>query len=151
MILESIKAIIFDWGRTIYDKDNERLFPETKEVLEYCAKKYTLAIVSLAVDDHIEGRFEKLDNYDIRKYFKFALFHVSDKDSLFRNAIGNLNLKPEEILVVDDRIKRSSWCIKRGCKVIWIQKGKFENELPDSSTGFPTLTVKSLKEIIDFL
>jgi len=151
MKLEGIKAIIFDWGRTIYDKDNERLFLETKEVLEYCAKKYTLAIVSLAIDDDIEGRFVKLDAYDIRKYFKFALFHASDKDSSFRNAIGNLNLKPEQILVVDDRIKRSSWCIKRGCKVIWIQKGKFANELPDDITGFPHLTVKSLKEIINFI
>ncbi len=146
-----IKAIIFDWGRTIYDKENEKLFSETKEVLKYCSKKYILAIVSLAIDGDIEGRFKKMDEYDIRQYFKFALFHISDKDSLFRNAVGNLNFPPSEILVVDDRMKRIGWPIKNGCKTIWIKKGKFENELPDEITGKPTFVVKSLVEILKLL
>ena len=149
--MKNIKAIIFDWGRTIYDKDNERLFPETKDVLDYCVKKYKLAIVSLAVDGNLEGRFQKLDKYDIRKHFKLSLFHFSDKDSLFRNAVGNLNLNTDQVLVIDDRIRRLEWPIKNGCKTVWIQKGKFENELPDETTGFPTLKVKSLKEIINYI
>ena len=145
---ENIKAIIFDWGRTIYDKDNEMLFPETLEVLEYCAKKYTLVVVSLATDGDIEGRFKKLDTFGIRKFFQFALFHVADKDSLLRNTVGNLQLDPSEILVVDDRIKRLEWSIKNGLKTVWIKKGKFEHELPDSSTGNPNYTLSSLQELL---
>ncbi|MCP6719955.1 MAG: hypothetical protein KJI72_01335 [Patescibacteria group bacterium] len=149
-MIENIRAIIFDWGRTIYDKENERLFPETKEVLEYASKKHPLAVVSLAIDDDIEGRFEKMDEYDIRKYFRFALFHISDKDSLFRNAFGNFKFKPEEILVIDDIMRRLQFPIAEGCKTIWIQRGKFANELPNETTGYPTVTVKSLKEATKF-
>ncbi len=143
----AIKAVIFDWGRTIYDKENEALFPETKETLGYCSKKYPLAIVSLAVDNDIEGRFSKLDRYDIRKYFKLALFHISDKDSLFRNAVGNLGCSPEEVAVVDDRMRRLAWPIKHGCTVLWLCRGKFANELPDEASGKPTHTISSLDEV----
>ncbi len=150
-MIQGIKAIIFDWGRTIYDKDNEVLFPETREVLEYCSKKYKLVIISLAVDGDIEGRFAIMDKFDIRKYFEFALFHVSDKESLGRNALGNINLPPEQILAVDDRMKRMSWAISRGLKTVWIQKGKFADELPDEDTGQPTHTIYSLKELINLI
>src|SRR3989344_2032680 len=99
--MENIKAIIFDWGRTLYDKDNDKLFDETAEVLEYCQKKYNnLAIVSLTTDGDIEGRFKQIDKNNLRKYFKFILFHTTDKDSMYRNAICYFNLNTEEILVV---------------------------------------------------
>jgi FMN phosphatase YigB (HAD superfamily) len=146
-----IKAIIFDWGRTIYDKEHEKLFPKTKNILEYFHNKYSLAVVSLAIDDDIEGRFVKIDKYGIRKYFKFMLFHISDKDSLFRNAIGNLNLKPEEIMVVDDRMKRLTFPINIGCQTIWIKKGKFASEEPTSHTGQPSYVVDSLEKLLDIL
>lgn len=146
-----IKAIIFDWGRTIYDKENEKLFLETKKVLQYCFEKYDLALVSLAIDDDIEGRFSKIDEYDIRKYFKFMLFHASDKNSLFRNAIGNLNLKPQEILVVDDMMRRLAFPISLACQTIWIQKGKFMKEAPNEQTGKPTHIVGSLEEILEII
>ncbi len=146
-----IKAIIFDWGRTIYDKENEVLFPETKKVLEHCYAKYSLAVVSLATDDDIEGRFSKIDKYDIRKYFKFMLFHVSDKNSLFRNAIGNLKLKPQEILVVDDMMRRLAFPISLGCKTIWVRKGKFAAADPNESTGNPNHIVNSLAEILEII
>jgi FMN phosphatase YigB (HAD superfamily) len=146
-----IKTIVFDWGRTIYDKENEKLFSETKNVLEYCSGKYDLAVVSLAIDDNIEGRFSKIDEYDIRKYFKVILFHVNDKESLLRNTIGNLNIKAEEVMVIDDRIKRLSFPIKIGCQTIWIKKGKFSNEEPDNQSGKPDYIVESLEEILNIL
>ena len=146
-----IKAIIFDWGRTIYDKENEELFLETKKVLQHCFEKYDLALVSLAIDDDIEGRFNKIDEYDIRKYFKFMLFHVSDKNSLFRNAIGNLKLKPQEILVVDDMMRRLAFPISLGCQTIWVRKGKFAIEDPNDKTGNPNHIVSCLAEILNII
>ncbi len=144
-----IKAVIFDWGRTIYDKENEIIFAETIEVLEYFSKKYELAIVSLATDGDIEGRFAKIEKYGLWKYLKFALFHKEDKNSLFRNAFGNLKLKPEEILVVDDYMKRLEFLIKSGCQTVWIKKGKFADYLPSSKTGEPNFTVNSLLEVLN--
>lgn len=144
-----IKAAIFDWGRTIYYKENETPFPDTISTMEYFSDKYPLAIVSLAIDGDIEERFSKIDNYGLRKFINFALFHISDKDSLFRNAFGNLNVDPKEILVVDDRMKRLKFPIEQGCVTAWLQKGKFEHELPSGETGKPTHIIKNPSDLQD--
>lgn len=149
---KDIKAIIFDWGRTLYDKENDKLFPETLEVVEYCFKKYkNLAIVSLAVDSDIEGRFKQVDKNDLRKYFKLILFHSSDKDTMYRNALANLNFKPENVLVVDDRTIRLQWPNFHGCQTIWLEKGNFSVEKPNTTTGFPGHTIHNLKEILEVI
>lgn len=146
-----IKAIVFDWGRTIYDKENERLFTEALDILKYCYKKYDLAIVSIAIENDLENKFDIISRFGLRKYFKLILFHMSDKESLLINAIGNFDLKPEEVIVIDDRIKRLAFPIKIGCKTAWIKKGKFFNEIPDDTTGQPNYIINSLGEVLDIL
>jgi len=37
--LPKIKAIIFDWGRTLFDSEKKTLYPETEEILNYLSKK----------------------------------------------------------------------------------------------------------------
>ena len=54
-----IKAIIFDWGRTLYDGENQMLFPGTENVLQILSTLYILVIVSLASDGNIEKRMQK--------------------------------------------------------------------------------------------
>ena len=49
--LQNIKAVIFDYGRTLYDRENDRFFPEVRELLEYLHPKYKLAIVSIAKEN----------------------------------------------------------------------------------------------------
>ncbi len=146
-----IKGVIFDWGRTIWDTDHKRPFPETKAVLEYCVKKYTLAIVSIAGDGNIEQRYAWLDQYDLRKYFQFALFHPTDKDVLYRIAFGNLQIPPNDITVVDDRVQRMTIPIRAGCTTLWLHKGKFAHELPDPLIGYPTHEITALSDVIKIL
>src|SRR3989344_2737311 len=44
----SIKAIIFDWGRTLFDSETKKEFPEAEIVLTYCQERnLRLALVSL--------------------------------------------------------------------------------------------------------
>ena len=146
--MNNIKAVIFDWGRTIYDKDHEQLFPDTKSTLEFLFAKYRLYIVSLAIDDDIEGRFGLLDKFKIRQYFKFSLFHLSDKDTLFRNVAGNLNIPYNQIAIVDDRtIRGIKWGNSKGCLTVWLQKGKFASEHPNEETGEPNYIIKELSEL----
>ncbi|HEV8601287.1 MAG TPA: hypothetical protein VGQ87_01675 [Patescibacteria group bacterium] len=150
--MKGIKAILFDWDRTLYDKDNKQLFPETVEVLEYCLKKYkTLTIVSLAIDGDINGRVNDIEKFGLNKYFKEVLFDVFDKDLLYSTVLKKLSLKPEEVLVIDDRIKRLSWPIRHGCWTIWLKKGNFSDEMPDASTGLPNYKVESLGEIMKII
>ena len=146
-----IRAIIFDWGRTLYDRENDQLFSGTVDVLQYCADRYNLAIVSLGIPGDIQERQEKVKAYDLEKYFKVIIFGVSDKNILFQQAIAQLSFKPEEILVVDDRTKRLAWPISKSCQTCWLQKGKFAEELPNVNTGYPTIIITDLKQLLDFV
>lgn len=51
-----MKAIIFDFGRTLYDRETDRVFPEAFEVLEKLSPKYKVALVSLAPKGDLEER-----------------------------------------------------------------------------------------------
>jgi len=63
-----IKAVIFDWGRTLYDNENNDLFPDAKEILEYLSKKYKLAIVSMANSEEAQKR--KVEDERINLFWK---------------------------------------------------------------------------------
>ncbi|MBI3335415.1 MAG: HAD hydrolase-like protein [Candidatus Portnoybacteria bacterium] len=145
---KQINAIIFDWGRTLYDHDNEQLFPEAKEVLEYLSKKYMLAIVSLATDGNIAKRWKIIIENDLGKYFDSILFDPEDKGRLYEITLQTLNVKPEEVVIVDDRTVRGiQWGNEHGTMTIWVKKGKFSNELPNDQIGQPTHTIETLTEL----
>lgn len=145
-----IKAIIFDWGRTLYDIEKESLFSETEDVLDYLSKKYNLAIVSLATDGNFEKRWQIIKNHNLEKYFKSILFTQDDKDKLYVDTLEKMKLKPNEVVIVDDRMIRGiTWGNKHGAKTVWIKKGKFSNELPDKITGSPTYVIDGLKQLLN--
>ena len=74
------KAVIFDYGRTLYDREGERFFLEAREVLEYLRPKYRLAIVSIANEgDPPEARLKALEEAGIRQHFSMILFHRSEE------------------------------------------------------------------------
>jgi FMN phosphatase YigB (HAD superfamily) len=143
-----IKAIIFDWGRTLYDSENHHLFPQTKRILESLKKHYILAIVSLASDGNLERRREILHSSGIEQYFSIIHFAQSDKESLYERTLAELALQPQEVAVVDDRTVRGiRWGNKRGATTIWLKKGKFSSEEPDNDTGMPHHIISNIEEL----
>lgn len=145
-----IKLIIFDWGRTLYDNDNNRLFPETKHVLETLSNTYQLAIVSLSKDGDFERRWKIFREHDLEKYFISIQFTQHDKDKLYEKTLSELKTNPKQTVVVDDRMIRGiSWGNRNKAKTIWIKKGKFSKELPTPETGKPTYTIEHIAEILN--
>ena|SRR5260370_34657865 len=143
-----IRAIIFDWGRTLYDSESQALFPRTQEVLQALSRQYILAIVSLASDGNIEKRQQILQTYDIKKYFASIHFAQKDKDHLYTMALSTLGLFPQEVAIVDDRaIRGIRWGNIHGAMTIWVKQGKFMHEEPNDETGMPTYTISKLEEI----
>lgn len=143
-----MRAIIFDWGRTLYDSESQALFPRTKEVLQVLSRRYLLAIVSLASDGNIEERQQMLQAFDIKKYFTSIHFDQKDKDHLYMLALSTLGLLPREVVIVDDRVIRGiRWGNIHGAMTIWIKQGKFMHEEPNGETGMPTYTIRTLEEI----
>ncbi|MBI3033090.1 HAD hydrolase-like protein [Candidatus Woesearchaeota archaeon] len=148
-----IKAIIFDWGRTLYDNDNNCLFNEAKPVLDYLFKKYILCIVSLGKNGHdIQQRQDIIDHENLRNHFVFIMFDHVGKDHLYEATLRKLKLKPEEMVIVDDRTVRGiAWGNKHQCKTVWLKKGKFSHEEPNEETGKPGYIIHSLSQLLEIL
>jgi len=143
-----IKAIIFDWGRTLYDSENQALFPGTEKVLQFLSKLYLLVIVSLASDGNIEERIQILHEYGIEKYFAAVYFAQNDKDSLYELALSRLAIASREVAIVDDRVVRGiKWGNACGAITIWLKRGKFMDEEPNKETGPPTYIISRLEEV----
>ena len=151
-----IKAVIFDYGRTLHDPDTDDFFPEAREVLEHCKRRgYKLAIVSyvdLKKGTTPESRTKKLHDAGLAGYFdllSFATGGPDDKDRLYGEAVIFFKLSPEEVAIVDDySIRGIAWGNKHGATTIWLRRGKFSDILP---TTQPQHTVYSLKEVTSLL
>lgn len=146
-----IKAVIFDWGRTLFDSANKIEFAEAKEVLEFCkARGLRLATVSLvrAVSNTaLEERTQQVEHSPLRPYFELALVTDVDKDVLFDQVVQHFGLPREVILIVDDRMIRGiSYGNAHGHPTVWIKKGKFAGEFPNAQTSMPTYMITELSE-----
>lgn len=142
------KAIMFDWGRTLYDSENQALFPETERVLQLFSTLYLLIIVSLTSDGNIEKRMQLLRACGIEKYFTAIYFAQKDKDALYVTALSHLGLPAEEVAIVDDRVVRGiRWGNACGATTIWLRRGKFMDEKPNEETGEPTYIISNLEEV----
>ncbi len=150
-----IKAIIFDWARTLYDVENEKEFDDAEDILIYCkTKNYRLGLVSLVdkeesiIDTTIKSRNQQIDNSPLKKYFEKILITDGNKDLIIKEMIKYFNFLNNEILIVDDRTMRGvRYGDKHGCQTAWLQKGTFKDQLPNQETGIPTYTIKSLSEL----
>ncbi len=148
------KLIIFDWGRTLYNPETERLFSDTIEVLDHLSQKYILAIVALATagEEKIQERLRIIKENNLEQYFESILFDTKDKDSMYAKTLRALELKPEEAVIVDDRVIRGiKWGNQNGTTTIWFRNGKFKDELPNEETGKPTYTVHHLSEFNEMI
>lgn len=149
---QNIKAIIFDWGRTLHSPETDELFPGAREIVEELSQKYMLALVSLATSQSEKDRRESIEKSGIAPCFKMILVSERDKDAMYERVMGDLNLLPAEVAVIDDRVVRGiAWGNKKGCMTIWVRQGKFANELPDESTGEPAYTILDVRDIKDIL
>jgi len=150
--IKRIQAVVFDWGETLFERETNKVFPGAEEVLDFLARKkgLSLAIVSIAASSSMESRFQKLNGSGFWDFISMALFteNPEDKKTLYRNILGNLMIHPSNVLAVDDRIVRLDWPIQNGCQAAWLCRGKFKDELPSEETGFPTVTISSLVELI---
>jgi len=147
-----IKAVIIDWARTLYDNDQGRLFPDSLQVVQSLSKHYALAIVSLVVTGTVEQRWRVIDANNLRPYFRSILFVKENKDEAYQRVLRELNVPIEQVAIIDDRVIRGiTWGNRHRAVTIWVQRGKFSNELPTVETGQPTHTVTTLQSVLPIL
>lgn len=121
-----------------------------KPVLDALSKKYPMALVS-----NFYGNVETvLKDFGIDGYFKkiieSAVVGVRKPDpKIFLLGVEALGLKPEEVLVFGDSLKKDIIPAgKAGCQAIWL-KGK--GWTPEEDAAVHPNMVKSLSEALEFI
>ena len=149
----NIKAIIFDWGRTLYDVDNKKEISDSEDVLSYCKQKgYKICVASLArplTGDNAEERRKQIETSSLCKYIDMLeVSDVKEKDEMLDKLVKKLDIPKKEILLVDDRVVKSiKYGNKNGHPTAWLKSGPFADELPNSETGIPTFIIETLSEL----
>ena len=144
-----IKAIIFDWNRTLWDKENGALFAETKDILEHYKQKTRLALASNLEGGNREEKLDLISKHNLSHYFDLAEFQEEKKDQIFEKIIQHWGLKPEEVAIVDDKAKKIvSFGRRTGATTIWLKKGKYAGELPDDDPDHVIYSLAELKRIV---
>lgn len=155
--MNNIKAIIFNWGRTLYDVDIKKEISDAEDILLFCKQKgYKLCVASLArplTSDSVEERRKQIENSSLGIYLDMVeVSDVKEKDEMLDNLVKKLNLKKEEILFVDDRIVKSiKYGNKNGHPTVWLKSGPFSNELPNTETGTPNFIIEKLSDLKDII
>ena len=147
---EKIEAIIFDWVGTLYQFGEKGLFPYSEKVLQRLKPRYKLAVISKAVSDNIMTRIKQVRK--IKKYFKVIFVCNGKTSTQFIECMRKLNVRPENTLVVDDRVDGGIQIGNRlGCQTYWIRNGKYSEIIPNEETGQPTKTIKSVENLLTIL
>lgn len=147
-----IKGIIFDFNRTIYDPDIPGLTIGSTNLLEKLINDgYKMCLISKA--SSIE-RKDEISKLGLDKYFIDIQVIVDGHktEENFERCIQIMSLKPDEIAVVGDRIKKEIYLGNLfGMTTVWYKSGKFANELPDCDDEKPTFTISNLNDVLQCL
>jgi len=146
-----IKAIIFDYGRTLVDSETDDLFPEAKEILdELIKKKLKLALVSRS--HHPQNRRQNIKRLQLKEYFKIIEVIPAENTKEYTQILKKLRVRAEECLITGDQIKDDILPgNKIGAITVWLKKGKFADESPTSKEEEPNYTITSLGELLPLI
>ncbi len=147
-----IKAVIFDWGRTLYDSDKKVEFVESEDILKYISEngiRMALAsLVSPQANATLDERKRQIATSTLWKYFEYTRVTEEDKDQILEEIVAELNIPREEILIVDDRMVRGiKYGNLNGHPTVWVKAGRFSEELPNADTLEPTYIINSVSEL----
>lgn len=145
-----IEAVIFDYGRTIYDPTVDELFPESVEVLEWLKLKgIKLGLVSVALTDDVNERLKDLDRFDLARFFDAVEVIARGKEKNFSVILEKLGVGPEHCIVVGDNLKREiTEGNKIGAYTVWTKEKMSNDWQPENEAQLPKMIISNIKELI---
>lgn len=150
IISSMIEAVIFDFGRTLYDPVTLDLFPGSVQVLTDLRKRgIRLSLVTIAQDENV--RLEELIRFGVDGFFSpikvLGLRQAKDFSSIARE----LGTKPLNIGVVGDNLKRE---IPEGNRIgayTWWTRQRLLNpqlQAPKSGLQCPRDILQTIDELV---
>lgn len=129
----------------------EKLYPDTKMILEVLSKKYKLGVIS----NQIAGTKERLDNWNIGKYFDVVVASAEagcakPDFKIFKLALEQAGCKPNEAVMIGDRLDNDIVPAKQlGMKTVWVRQGFAKYQSIKNDNEQPNYTVETIGDILD--
>ena len=158
-----IEAVLFDFGDTLIVEEavgGRHLWevklqktPDVDEVLRELKQHYKLGIITNTVTSREQQVRMALRRIGLEQYFDFILTSVDvgyDKpdEKIFLKALKALNVRPEEAVMVGNRMSTDIVGANRvGMKTILFKWNERYPEEATSPSEQPTHTISSLKEL----
>ncbi len=140
----TVRAIVFDFNRTLYDPDSDSLAPGALDVVRGLAERYPLALYS----KRGEGRDERIAQLGLAPFFRKTVAVEKKCGEDIACVAREFGVSPAEVLVVGDRVRSELRAGKEaGCRTVWVRRGKFADEGPETPGEAPDYTITDLREL----
>jgi putative hydrolase of the HAD superfamily len=165
--LEVIKAVLFDLGDTLVKEESAgdkhaaeaelEKVPFVDEVLEQLKRKYKLAIVTNTSVSREEDIRKALKRVQLVEYFDIIVTsvdigHEKPEEEIFCVALKRLDIKPEQAIMVGNRIKTDILGANRlGIRTVHFKWNDRYSEKIESPLEKPDYTINSIRELLDIL
>lgn len=131
----------------------EKLYPDTKMILEILSQKYKLGVIA----NQVAGTKDRLDNWGIGKYFDVVVASAEADCSkpdlkIFNLALEQAGCKPNEAVMIGDRLDNDVVPAKQlGMKTVWVRQGFAKYQSISNETEKPDFIIDSIGDILDIL
>lgn len=142
--MKTAKVVIFDWMRTLYDPEREKLMPGA---LDLCRKLASRGVILAIIS---RGEPERKRQIRASALINYCPMVSVEKEKSLRQFRRTVTRFPPgaDFFVVGDRVKEE---IRMGnflgLTTIWLEKGKFRKEVPETFGEQPNFTIRSLSEV----
>lgn len=133
--------------------DLETLYPDTKEVLQRLRQNYKIGIIA----NQDFGTEQRLTDFNVRQYIDLIIASAEEgvaKPNLqiFQIALDRANCKPEEAIMVGDRIDNDIIpANKIGMTTVWIRQGFGGLAEPHTIDETPNYVIEELTDIYQLI
>jgi FMN phosphatase YigB (HAD superfamily) len=142
-----MKLIIFDFNRTLFDPDKNKLEEGAIPILKKLSKSNKLVLITT----ESEKRGELVRELGIEDFFERIIFTKEKSKECFLNCCLELRFTPEQTIVVGDRIKGEIFIGNLlGMFTIHFKKGKFSNESVDNDLEMPDVVIENLNQLSQY-
>lgn len=131
----------------------EKLYPDTKMILEIVSKKYKLGVIA----NQSLGTKERLDNWNIGKYFDVVVASAEAGCAkpdlkIFNLALEQAGCKPNDAVMIGDRLDNDIVPAKQiGMKTVWVRQGFAKYQIICNESEQPDFIIDSISDILDIL
>ena len=131
----------------------EKLYPDTKMILEALSKKYKLGVIA----NQSLGTKERLDNWGIGKYFDVVVASAEAGCAkpdlkIFNLALEQAGCKPNDAVMIGDRLDNDIVPAKQiGMKTVWVRQGFAKYQIICNESEQPDFIIDSISNILDIL